>query len=186
MKQPTQSKGLSLKEIAFFGVYSALIIAFKEIMNVLPNIEPVTVMLIALTCVFGVKALLPAYVFSIIQIFLHGFHLWNMIYLYVWAMLVLISLCFLPLHSLIEAKAGKSSPVLLTVLWTVLAALFGISYGVICSLPYFLTLGVQGAVAWIVSGFTFDILHCIGNAVISALMFFPLYKILKIAKRKLA
>ncbi len=186
MKQPTQSKGISLKELAFLGVYSALLIAFKEIMNVLPNIEPVTVMLIALTCVLGIKALLPAYVFSLIQILLHGFHLWNMMYLYVWAVLILIALCFLPLHKLIEAKTGKLSPVLITVLWTFLASIFGICYGTICSIPYFLTLGSEGAVAWIVSGFTFDILHCIGNAVISAFMFFPLYKILKIAKRKLA
>lgn len=186
MKQPTQSKGISLKEIAFLGVYSALIIAFKEIMNVLPNIEPVTVMLIALTCVFGVKAFLPAYIFSFIQILLHGFHIWNLMYLYVWAILVLISLCFLPLHKLIEAKTGKFSPMLLTVLWTILASLFGICYGAICSIPYFVALGVEGAISWIISGFAFDILHCVGNAVMSALMFFPLYKILKIAKRKLA
>ena len=186
MKQPTQSKGITLKELAFLGVYSALIIAFKEIMNVLPNIEPVTVMLMALTCVFGIKALLPVCVFSFIQILLHGFHLWNMMYLYVWAILVLISLCFLPLHKLIEAKTGKLSPVLLTVLWTVLASVYGICFGAICSIPYFVTLGIEGAISWIVSGFAYDILHCIGNGVITALMFFPLYKILKVAKKKLA
>ncbi len=185
MKQPTQSKVISLKEIAFFGVYSALIIAFKEMMNLLPNIEPVTVMLIALTCVFGVKALLPAYVFSLIQIVVHGFYLWNFMYLYVWAVLVLICLCLLPLHKFIESKTGKLSSVLLTVLWTGVAAVFGIGFGTLCSIPYFIALGAEGAVAWIISGFTFDILHCFGNAVISATMFYPLYKILKAVKKKL-
>ncbi len=186
MKQHTRNKGISLKELAFLGVYSALIIAFKEIMNLLPNIEPVTVMLMALTCVFGIKALLPVYVFSFIEILVHGFYLWNMMYLYVWAVLVLISLCFLPLHKLIETKTGKLSPVLITALWTFLSALFGISFGAICSIPYFVTLGIEGAIAWIVSGFAFDVLHCIGNTVISALLFYPLYKILKLARKKLA
>jgi energy-coupling factor transport system substrate-specific component len=186
MKQPIQNKGITLKELAFLGVYSALLIAFKEMMNVLPNIEPVTVMLIALTTVFGIKALLPVYVFSFIEIILHGFHIWNMMYLYVWAVLVLIVLCFLPLHKVIEAKTGKASPVLLTVMWTVLAALYGIGYGTLCSIPYFITLGTEGAISWIISGFTFDILHCVGNSVITSLLFFPLYKILKVAKKKLA
>ena len=185
MKQPTQSKWISLKEIVFFSVYSALIIAFKEMMNLLPNIEPVTVMLIALTCVFGVKALLPAYVFSLIQIVIHGFHLWNFMYLYIWAAVVLISLCFLPLHKFIEAKTGKLSSLLLTVLWSAVAAIFGIGFGTLCSIPYFIALGAEGAVAWIISGFAFDILHSIGNVVISAVMFYPLYKLLKVAKKKL-
>ena len=186
MKQPIQNKGITLKELAFLGVYSALLIAFKEMMNVLPNIEPVTVMLIALTTVFGIKALLPVYVFSFIEIILHGFHIWNMMYLYVWAVLVLIVLCFLPLHKVIEAKTGKAHPVILTVMWTILASIYGIGFGTICSIPYFFTLGLEGAVAWIVSGLAFDVIHCVSNAIITALMFFPLYKILKVAKKKLA
>jgi energy-coupling factor transport system substrate-specific component len=92
----------------------------------------------------------------------------------------------LPLHKVIEAKTGKASPVLLTVMWTVLAALYGIGYGTLCSIPYFITLGTEGAISWIISGFTFDILHCVGNSVITSLLFFPLYKILKVAKKKLA
>lgn len=184
MRQPIRSKGVTLKEIAFLGVYSSLIIAFKEMMNVLPNIEPVSVMLIALTCVFGIKSLLPTYVFSFVQILLHGFHIWNMMYLYVWAALVLLTICFLPLHKFIEKKS-MLSPLLLTCLWTAVSAIFGISFGTICSIPYFLTMGKEGAIAWIISGLTFDIIHCISNALITALIFYPLYKILKIAKKKL-
>jgi energy-coupling factor transport system substrate-specific component len=71
-------------------------------------------------------------------------------------------------------------------MWTVLAALYGIGYGTLCSIPYFITLGTEGAISWIISGFTFDILHCVGNSVITSLLFFPLYKILKVAKKKLA
>lgn len=187
MKQPTQNKSsITLKELVFFGVYAALMIAFKEVMGVLPNIEPVTVMLIALTSVYGIKALLPTYVFSVVQIALHGVHIWNLMYLYVWAVLVLLILLILPLHRLIERFCDGGSAVLQTVLWSVFAALFGISFGVICSLPYFITLGAAGAVSWIISGLSFDIIHCISNAAITAVAFYPLYKTLKFAKRKLA
>lgn len=186
MKQPIQSKKITLKELAFFGVYAALIIAFKEFMGALPNIEPVTVMLIVCTCVYGVRALLPAYVFSIIQILLHGFHIWNFMYLYVWALLVLFAVLLLPLHRFFgKLRCGRAA-VLQTALWTAFAALYGLLFGTLCSLPYFFTLGAAGAVSWIISGLAFDITHCIGNAVITALVFYPLYKALNFAKLKLA
>lgn len=184
MKQPTQSKKITLKELAFFGVYAALLIALKEAMNVLPNIEPVTVMLIACTCAFGIKALLPSYVFSFIEILLHGFHLWNLMYLYVWALLVLAVRLLLPVHRLLEKS--KRAAVAQTAFWTVVAALFGLSFGTLCSLPYFFTMGSAGAISWIISGLAFDVTHCIGNAVMTALLFYPIYKALSLAKRKLS
>ncbi|MBR2044493.1 MAG: hypothetical protein IJ946_09195 [Clostridia bacterium] len=182
MKQPIRSK-ITLKELAFFGVYAALLVAFKQAMSILPNIEPVTVMLIALTCVYGVKALLPAYVFSVIQIAIYGFHIWNLMYLYVWAVLVFLVLLLLPIHKAFDKLTYAS--VLQTVLWTVLAALYGLFFGVICSVPYFITLGPAGAISWIAAGFAFDITHCISNAVITAVAFYPIYKALKITKEKL-
>lgn len=185
MKQPTQSNNtLSLKELAFFGVYAALMIAFKEIMGVLPNIEPVTLMLIVCTCIYGFKALLPAYVFSIIQIILHGFNVWNFMYLYVWALLVLFAILLLPLHKALGRL--KAAPLAQTAMWTVFSALYGLSFGTLCSLPYFITLGPAGALSWIISGLSLDITHCIGNAVITAAAFYPLYKTLNITKLKLA
>lgn len=184
MKQHTQSNKINLKELAFFGVYAALIIAFKEAMGVLPNIEPVTVMLIACSCVYGVKALLPAYVFSFVQIILHGFHIWNIMYLYVWALLVLFTLLLRPIHGLLSRL--KAAPVAQTAMWTAFAALYGLCFGTLCAFPYFVTLGPSGALSWIISGFAFDIIHSIGNAAICAVAFYPLYKTLNFAKTKLA
>lgn len=182
MRQPTQSKFI-LKEIVFFGVFSALLIASKEVMNVLPNIEPVTVMLIALTSVFGFKALLPTYVFSIIEIFIHGFHIWNFMYLYVWAVLVIICLALKKVHTFIYIKAKKRAMLYITIMWTGVAAVFGLSFGALCSLPYLITLGPAGAFSWIVSGIPFDIVHGISNGIITACGFYPLYKTLLFAQK---
>ncbi len=166
-------------------MYAALLISFKELMGALPNIEPVTVMLIALTCVYGIKALLSAYVFSVVQIVLHGFHVWNFMYLYVWALLVLLTLLVLPLHRLM-GRLCRRSALFQTILWVVFAALFGISFGTLCAIPYFFVLGPAGALSWIISGLSFDITHCIGNGIITAFVFYPLYKTLNFAKQKLA
>lgn len=186
MRQPTQSKTLSfLKQLIFFGIYSALIIVLKEIMSGLPNIEPVTVLLIALTVTFGIKALLPTYVFVVIEIILYGINLWNISYLYVWALLVLLSVLLSPLHRFIDKKCGKKAPLLQTVLWTVVAALYGLSFGVLSSVPSFFIMGKSGAISWIISGIPFDITHCIGNAVLTALAFYPIYKVLIWAKKQL-
>lgn len=188
MKQPTQNKQqpLTLKELAFFGVYAALLIVLKEFMNLAPNIEPVSLMLIACTCVYGIKTLLPTCIFSMVQIVLHGVHIWNIMYLYVWAVLVFLVLALLPLHRLLEALKARKGIALQTAMWTVVAALYGLSFGTLCSVPYFFTLGPAGAVSWIISGFSFDIIHCIGNAIITAVGFYPLYKTLMLAKSKLA
>ena len=175
MKRPTQNKNtITLKELVFFGVYAALIIASKEIMGVLPNIEPVTVMLIALTCVYGIKALLPAYVFSIIQIFLHGFHVWNLMYLYVWAILVFIVLFLLPVHRTLGKLKGSKAAFSQTALWTVVAAIYGMAFGTLCAIPYFFMLGTAGAVSVIIAGLSFDVTHCIGNGIMTAVAFYPL------------
>lgn len=186
MKQPTQSKKLSfLKQAVFFGIYSALIIVLKEIMSGLPNIEPVTVLLIPLTLTFGIKALLPTYVFVVIEIVFYGINLWNISYLYVWALLVLIVMLLSPIHRFIDKKCGKKAPLWQTVLWTAVAALYGIAFGTLCSVPSFFTLGVGGAISWIISGIPFDISHCIGNAVLTAFAFYPVYKVLMWAKKQL-
>lgn len=186
MKQHTQNKSfITLKELVFFGVYAAIMIAFKELMGALPNIEPVTVMLIALTCVYGIKALLPAYVFSIIQIVLHGFYVWNLMYLYVWAILVFLVLLLLPVHRMLGKLNGSKSAVFQTAMWTFIAALFGIAFGTLCAIPYFFVLGTAGAMSWIISGLSFDITHCISNGIITAIAFYPLYKAVCFAKVKL-
>ena len=184
MRQYTQSK-LYLKEIVFFGLYSALLIALKESMNVLPNIEPVTVLLIALTSVFGWKAILPTYVFSVIEILLHGFHIWNFMYLYVWAILVIICLSLKGVQLLIERSVKNYAALCITVMWTVVAALYGLLFGTLCSIPYFITMGPAGAFSWIVSGISFDIVHGFSNGIITAWAYYPLYKVLRFARKRI-
>ena len=154
---------LRLRKLVFFALCSVILIVSKEIMSSLPNIEPVSIFVITLSVYFGIQALIPVYVFVFVQIFLYGFGLWAAAYLYVWAVLVFITLAL---------RRFSSAP-----LWCIVSALYGLIFGTLCSLPYFITGGWGAGIAWIVSGLSFDLIHCAGNAVIAAILFKPLCKV---------
>ncbi|MBQ3133095.1 MAG: hypothetical protein IJC17_02320 [Clostridia bacterium] len=154
-----------LRELAFLAVFTALMIAGKEAMAFLPNIEPVTLLVILLTCHFGWKALWSVFAFVLLEGFLYGFSTWVLQYLYLWPLLVVI----------VMLLRRWSHPVL----WTVVAGIYGWLFGPLSSLPYMLTRGMGGFWASIVAGFSFDMLHLVGNVVIVGLCFWPLDKLMK-------
>ncbi|HBD86494.1 MAG TPA: hypothetical protein DC001_03620, partial [Clostridiales bacterium] len=78
--------------MVFFAVYGALMAGAQIVMSPLPNIEPVTVMLMCCTLAYGRKALYPCYVFVLLEGLVYGFGFWFVNYLYVWAGLVLVTL----------------------------------------------------------------------------------------------
>lgn len=56
--------------------------------------HPVTLLLLLATAVYGAKALYPAFGFALLEIALYGAGLWNLMYLYVWPIVVLAALPF--------------------------------------------------------------------------------------------
>ena len=141
---------------------------FDWALMMLPNIELVTPLLIIYTYKFGIKALIPAYVYAFIEIATHGFNVWNIMYLYVWAILVLIA------WPLTKIKAKKiATPVI-----AVFAGLYGLSFGALCSIPYWFLNGPTFARAWIASGLTFDIIHAVSNFVATLVLYIPLCKVM--------
>ena len=83
-----KSARLSAREIAELSLICALMVAGKEGLRVIPNVHPVTLLLLLATAVYGVKALYPAFGFAILEIALYGAGLWNLMYLYVWPIVV--------------------------------------------------------------------------------------------------
>ena len=129
----------------------------------LPNIELVTLFVILTAHRFGIRALYPVYVFVIAEGLIYGIHLWWLSYLYIWAILVFV-ICLI--------RKNSSA-----IVYTIVAAVYGLTFGTLSSLPYFITGGLGAGVANIISGLTFDLLHFIGNTVSVALLFSPLNKI---------
>ena len=160
-----QKKSLSIQEMALFGVLGALMFALQVAMAPLPNIEPVSLLVMIFAAVFGWKCLYPVYVFVVMEILFYGFSTWNIYYLYVWTVLVLAAI----LMRKMEPALG----------WAVLSGVFGLAFGALCGIVDIFIGGWEFAFAKWVSGIPFDLLHCGGNFVIALIMWKPLRRLLE-------
>ncbi len=146
--------------MVLFGVLGALTFALQVVMGPLPNIEPVSLLVMLFAVTFGWKALYPVYIFVAMEILFYGFSLWNVCYLYVWTILALAAFLFRKM----KEPLG----------WAILSAVFGLLFGALCGIVDIFIYGFGTAVAKWISGIPFDLLHCGGNFVIALLLFKPM------------
>ena len=83
------NRHLTLKQIALFGILGGLTFAAKVVMAGLPNIEPVSLMVMLFAVTFGRKAVYPIYVYVAMEFFLYGLNTWSICYLYIWLVLAI-------------------------------------------------------------------------------------------------
>ncbi len=157
-------KGLSLREIALFGMLGALTFGMKVAMSGLANIEPVSLMVMLFAVVFGWKGLYPVYLYVMLEILVYGLGFWNINYLYVWLILFLAALAMRKLQN--------------PIWWALLSGLFGLAFGLLCCPVYAVMGGFSYAIRWWLAGLPFDYPHAIGNAVLALLLFVPLRHLL--------
>lgn len=124
-------------------------IAGQVAMASLPNIEPVSLLVIAGALVYGYNVLLSVYAFVLVEAFIYGFGLWVINYLYVWTVLAIIAI-------LLRKNEGR-------LLWACVSGFFGLGFGLLCAIPYVFISGLPGAAAYYISGIPFDIAHAVGN-----------------------
>ncbi|MFB0920018.1 MAG: hypothetical protein QMB62_03920 [Oscillospiraceae bacterium] len=155
---------LSLRELIELSLMSALIVGTQLAMAALPNINLVSVLIIITVIVYGAKAFYSVAVFVLLEGLIYGFGLWFINYLYVWAVLAAIALIF-----------RKNQ---IALIWAVIAGLFGLSFGLLCAIPYLFIGGRAMALSYWVSGIPFDITHCISNFILTLLLINPLKKLL--------
>ena len=161
---------IALRETVLFGILGALTFALQVAMSFLPNIEPVSLLVMLFAVVFGWKCLYPIYIFVVMEILFYGFSLWNVYYLYIWTILALAAI----LLRKMEHPLG----------WAILSAVFGLCFGALCGIVDIFIGGFGYAAAKWVSGIPFDVTHCIGNFVIGLILFNPLLSLLeKLYKR---
>jgi energy-coupling factor transport system substrate-specific component len=156
---------LRIWDIAVIGMMSAIIITVQVALSFLPNVELVSTLIILYTLVFGRKALCIIYIFVAVEGVIYGFGPWWINYLYVWAVLYFI----------VRLLRKSRSPFL----WAAVSGIFGLCFGALCSVPYFIMGGIASGAAYWVSGIPFDIVHGIFNFIITLIVFVPFYFIMK-------
>ena len=156
---------LSLREVVLFGVLGALTFALQVVMGPLPNIEPVSLLVLLFAAVFGWKCLYPVYVFVVMEILFYGLGLWNINYLYIWAVPALAGVVLRKM----EGSLG----------WALVSGVFGLVFGALCGIVDLFIGGWGYAAAKWASGIPFDVLHCAGNFGIALVLFTPLRRVLE-------
>ena len=148
-----------------FGMLGGLMFAGKVALMALPNVEPVSLLVMLFAVVFGRKCLYPIYIYVLLEMLLHGLHLWVFNYLYIWTMLA--------------GAAWLLREMRQPLGWALLSGVFGLLFGVLCAPVYLVVGGPMYAVSWWVSGIPFDMIHALSNFVIALVLFVPLRTLLE-------
>ena len=153
---------LTVRELVLFAILGAMTFAAKYVMSFLPNIEPVSLCVMLFAAVFGKKWVYPVYLYVLMEILFYGISLWNINYLYIWAVLAIAAYCLRGMQSSLG--------------WALLSGGFGLLFGALCGIVDIFIGGFSYALTRGVSGIPFDIAHCAGNFVMALLLFSPIRK----------
>lgn len=165
---------LKTRELAIFAMLGTIMYISKVIMEWIPNVHLLGTLIMAYTLVYRKKALYPIYVFVFLSGALGGFNAWWVPYLYVWTVLWGVTM-LLP-----KNMPKKVEPIV----YMVVCALHGLCFGILYAPAQALMFGLsfEATLAWIASGFYFDMIHGIGNF-FCGMLIIPIVSILKYLER---
>lgn len=154
---------------------AAIMFCSKLLMEALPNIHLLGTLTVVYTLVYRRRALIPIYLYVLLNGVYAGFSLWWFPYLYIWTLLW-GAIMLLPKR--MPKKVGAF-------VYPIVSALHGLAYGTLYAPAQALMFhfNFTQTLAWIAAGFTFDLLHCIGNLVLG-LFILPLTVLLKRLDKK--
>lgn len=170
---------LTVRDIALIGMMIAILEVCKRMLDFLPNIELITFWIIMFTLFLGKKAIYGVLGFVLIEGMIFGFHVWWIMYLYLWPSLVLVALIFRKNESVI--------------LWAVISGIFGLLFGLAGSIPYIFIGAVDGGISgglymaftWWIAGIPWDLIHGIVNFVIMLVLYKPVRAVMKKVEKSL-
>ena len=143
------------------GLMGALLVVSKQAMSGLPNLEPVSLLII----LFALE--LPRETPGAITVFI----LWWVMYLYVWYLLALLAWLLRRMDN--------------AFFWAVFSGLYGLCFGGLCAAVYLFAKTPAFALSWWLSGLSYDAMHGVGNFVLMLLLYRPLRRALQMAKKQL-
>ena len=168
---------LKTRELAIFAMLGAIMYLSKIIMEWIPNVHLLGTLTMAYTLVYRRKALYPIYVYVFLNGALAGFNAWWIPYLYVWTVLWAVTM-LLPKH--------MPKRVALFV-YMIVCALHGFGFGILYAPAQAVMFGLsfEATLAWIASGFPFDVIHGISNF-FCGMLIMPIVSVLRLAENSIA
>ncbi len=167
--QSNRRSHLSIREMALFAMLGTVMFLSKIIMEALPNIHLLGMLTMLYTIVFRKKALIPIYVYVLINGLYAGFSIWWIPYTYIWTILWGITM-------LLPQNMPKK---VACIVYPIVCGLHGLLFGTLYAPAQALMFGLnfKQTVAWIIAGLPWDAIHGAGNFC-AGLLIYPLSKIL--------
>ena len=163
------------RELCIFAMLGSVMYISKMVMEALPNIHLLGVLTIVYTLVYRKRALIPIYIYVMMNGLFAGFNMWWLPYTYIWTILWGIVM-LLP----------RNMPRKISIpLYAVICGIHGFAFGTLYAPAHALMYGFsfEQTVAWIVAGLPFDLIHGVSNMAIG-LIIVPLSEILKGLSKK--
>lgn len=141
--------------MVIFAMLGALMFCSKLMMEILPNIHLLGMLMMTCTIVFRTKALIPIYLYVLLNGVYAGFAMWWIPYLYIWAILWAITM-LLPKRM---PRAVKC------VVYPLVCGIYGFAFGILYAPAEALMYGMNfdQMILWMIRGIPFDVLHGVGN-----------------------
>ncbi len=142
----------------------------KIFMELLPNIHLLGALTMTYTVVFRLKALIPIYIYVMMNGAYAGFSPWWMPYLYIWTILWGVTM-LLP---------KKMSELTASIVYPIVCALHGFLFGLLYLPADVIMWDLEGMeiLAYYLRGISFDLIHGVGN-IFAGLLVLPLSTLLK-------
>jgi len=169
-KESPQKPWLSAAEITIFAMLGTMMFVSKIVMEWLPNIHLLGMLTMVYTLVYRKKALIPIYIFVLINAVYNGFSPWLVPYFYIWTILWGVTM-LLP-----KKMSVKMACVVYPVVCALHGLLFGVMYAPVQAIMFHMNF--QQTLAWIGAGLYFDLVHGLGNLGIG-LLILPLTKLIR-------
>lgn len=160
---------MKTRDLVIMAYLTAILLAGQTSLAFLANVEVVSLLVIIYTLIYKKRVFFIIYGFAIMEGLIYGFGIWWLMYLYVWPVLAVTVLLLGRIRS--------------PLFWSVVSGAFGLIFGFLCALPYFFLSGWKAGIGYWIAGIPFDIIHCIGNVIITLILFHPVYNIISKLER---
>ncbi len=163
---------ITVRDITLIGLMVAIIEVCKIAFSWAPNVELTSFWIIMFAIHFRKKVFFVIPVFILVEGAMYGIHLWWIMYLYAWPILAVVAMLLCKMESAVS--------------WSIVSGIFGLLFGLLCSIPYIFIGAVDGiasgfrmAFAWWISGIPWDIVHGVANFFIMLVLYRPISAIMK-------
>ena len=170
MSGPSKKRGLTVFELVLFAMLGMIMFVSKIVMEFLPNIHLLGMLTMVYTLTFRTKALIPIYIYVLVNGLYAGFAPWWVPYLYIWTVLWGVTM-------LLPKQMPKK---VACVVYPLVCGLHGLAFGILHAPAQALMYGLnwEATVAWVVAGWLWaDPMMAIGNT-LAGLLIVPMVELL--------